>query len=418
MNNAGTQFGDAKLFAFRDQPIYHEKARYDAARDAYIERVRNLKGVVSIYQMGGVSAPGISDLDLIVVMENDVTPPDAVHFGTSMMTEAQRYIFFHPGAMVTRREVFPRLGLLTYAANLEHRWGEHIAIQAQDNPHWIDCANLIDQSTHLLHALTKSAVSKVIYIRRMIMALSSIGHTIALARSIGLDIEPAWETHRDEVQLLKVNWFDNPGRDTLVAYADRARPIVLEVLSRLARKMVAEGLLQEVGHDISPVHFFPSINAFTVFDQQPLDRACWGVRGVSIKIGQNYMSTTLSVVTLPREFAAHVAAYTNGKTVLSSRLATCLGEGAFAAVPGGDANRAYQELLQDRVELWGKNLGDLAEHGLMAFDVMPFFGARLTYGGGNGLKGRLNGLRDKVVMGYNRRAFRKAVSQSGVRSEA
>lgn len=413
MNRIGTQFGEASGFTFRDEPVYYPEERYDAAREAYTQRISELPGVVSVYQMGGVSAPGISDLDLIAVLDGMTTPAEAPAYGTGMMPAGDRYIFFHPGAMVTRQDIFPRLALLTYAANLTHRWGEAFEIQPLEHPRWVECANLIDQSTHLLHALTKSAVSKIIYTRRMIMALSSIGHTIALARNIGLPIDPAWECQRDEVQALKTGWFEDRDRDRLVKYADRARPIVLEVLSRLAGKMLGEGLLPDTPADAQPVSFFPGINAFTRFADCPVEKACWGVRGLSVKIGQSYMSTTLSVVTLPSIFAAHVAPYAAGRTPLSAQLAKSLGNGQAPAKLSDGIDSEYGAMLRDRVDLWGENLGYLASYGLMAYDVMPFFGARLAFAGGGGLKGKLNRLRDCAVMRYNRRAYAKATADGG-----
>lgn len=95
-----------------DYPRYVPSRDYVRAIDEMVEKLRHYPGVVSIYQIGGVSNPGISDIDLLVIFDDDarchlnplegLTPLQRylyVHnlFGATrvVFAESQKYDFFH-----------------------------------------------------------------------------------------------------------------------------------------------------------------------------------------------------------------------------------------------------------------------------------------------------------------------------------
>ena len=50
-----------------DLPRKKKVSDYNKARFEIIEKYKNINGLISIYEYGSVSAPGISDLDIILV---------------------------------------------------------------------------------------------------------------------------------------------------------------------------------------------------------------------------------------------------------------------------------------------------------------------------------------------------------------
>ena len=56
---------------FIDIPQPRTLDQYNSAIDEMTDRIRNHQGVVSIYQIGSVSNPGLSDIDMLVVFEDD-----------------------------------------------------------------------------------------------------------------------------------------------------------------------------------------------------------------------------------------------------------------------------------------------------------------------------------------------------------
>jgi hypothetical protein len=104
-----------------DYPRFVPPRDYTRAIDEMVEKLRHYPGVVSIYQIGGVGNPGISDIDLLVIFSDDarclLNPLDGLTapqrylyahnlFGatSSVFTESQRYDFFHNYKLLHGRE--------------------------------------------------------------------------------------------------------------------------------------------------------------------------------------------------------------------------------------------------------------------------------------------------------------------------
>ena len=401
---------DMERVTFFDRPIHYPIERYQQVRDAYIEAVAELPGVLSIYQMGSTSAPGISDLDLIVVMESSSAAPPARAFSTRWLDGVGRYIFMHPGAMVTSEAVFKRLPVLIYAASLTHLHGRRIVIDSAetDGAH-VAMANLIDQSTHLMHQLTKCVVSRVVYVRRLIMALSSIAHTLSLLRLARINVDETWDSFVQDMQRFKKDWFENSDKHALMVLLGRGADVVMRILFAVEQHMADRGIIHNPA-SVDDVVFYQSPNAFTLFTHKAkaihVEGCYLGRRGLAIKYKQRYLNTTLSVVAAPRAFAQQVIAYTRGNSVLSSRLR------GMIAGPTGDMSiaPAYETLLRRRVALWSENLDYLARCGLLRFDVMPFPGARRAFTDKKGLAAVVLKMFDSTLLTYNQLVFRRSVA--------
>ena len=52
-----------------DIPQKFDEDAYHIAMDRQVQALSKVEGVKSIYQIGGLSTPGISDIDLVVVFE-------------------------------------------------------------------------------------------------------------------------------------------------------------------------------------------------------------------------------------------------------------------------------------------------------------------------------------------------------------
>ena len=64
---------DFRIEIVKDIKLIDPKA-YDDAIESYISLVKKNRSVAAIYKMGSVQHPGISDIDLVVVVNNDFDP--------------------------------------------------------------------------------------------------------------------------------------------------------------------------------------------------------------------------------------------------------------------------------------------------------------------------------------------------------
>ncbi len=75
-----------------EYPSPVSRAAYDDAIDRMAERLVSLEGVAAVYQVGGVSEPGISDIDMVVVFEDGVK---CSFDPRENLTSSERYLFVH-----------------------------------------------------------------------------------------------------------------------------------------------------------------------------------------------------------------------------------------------------------------------------------------------------------------------------------
>jgi hypothetical protein len=79
-------------FRFTDYPREEPLSFYNEALDAMTARLMESGAVTAVYQLGGISNPGISDLDMLAVFKNEVEVDRNFLDGLS---EDERYLFIH-----------------------------------------------------------------------------------------------------------------------------------------------------------------------------------------------------------------------------------------------------------------------------------------------------------------------------------
>lgn len=101
-------------------PSYVPEWRYHELMEVMLNRIRGLDGVRAIYQIGSVSTPGISDIDMFVVFEDGVKCDFNALSGLS--TE-ERYLFNHSpfAACMSQME---GVNQFTFFHNYRLLWGE------------------------------------------------------------------------------------------------------------------------------------------------------------------------------------------------------------------------------------------------------------------------------------------------------
>lgn len=78
---------------FINMPVYYNEKQYQQSIQKVIHYLSKFKEIVAIYQIGGTSAPGISDIDLIVVFNDDVA--SFQHSYLNILDAQDRYLFMH-----------------------------------------------------------------------------------------------------------------------------------------------------------------------------------------------------------------------------------------------------------------------------------------------------------------------------------
>lgn len=221
----------ASKVALTGFPLGATMADYEQAGEELERALSRLPGAIAVYRYGGISAPGISDLDRLVVTEGDRAIPSV----WPQLTERTRYLAMHTPVHVDP-EAFSR-----------HRWFAELGqpVLVWGTPIRVEERPLRDYSEPLLAGealvvmalkLLKLSVTGRAKVRPWLCELSNMRLDLELGRIARDDAPGAWAL-ADEVTRLRHDWWniaETARRTRTRAVLESAAPAVQEALRMLA----------------------------------------------------------------------------------------------------------------------------------------------------------------------------------------
>ncbi len=107
---------------FFDHPRYIEPAIYESAVERVVESTVSDNDILAVYQVGSISTPGISDVDLLVVSADS---PGLLTDPLKTLDPDQRYLFTHGLFSISAADV-EGLRRFTLFHNYRLRWGQDV----------------------------------------------------------------------------------------------------------------------------------------------------------------------------------------------------------------------------------------------------------------------------------------------------
>ncbi|PNQ73287.1 hypothetical protein C1T31_07140 [Hanstruepera neustonica] len=105
-----------------DIPNKYNEAAYHEAINNQVNYLSKSEGVLSIYQIGGLSTPGISDIDLVVVFKDNFKFEENPRIANSAVAN---YLFTH-GLYGASKSHFSACLKFTFFHNFRHLYGEEL----------------------------------------------------------------------------------------------------------------------------------------------------------------------------------------------------------------------------------------------------------------------------------------------------
>lgn len=223
---------------FVDFPHQVSIREYDKNEREFVNYFQRHPVVAAVYKIGGVSDPGISDLDLILVLrENRVLE----HRDYEFLTMVDNYIFAHR-PFVIPETLFPYIHYFFYASNLRNLAGESytfarpVSSTEGKQLSWFICAEAA--VGRLCDIAYQSTWRRNISLRKMLLKLNSIKHNITLLRNIDETIVNT-ESYAfvSQISELRKSWFslrkEEQVKETLRTLY-KGITILLEIIDELA----------------------------------------------------------------------------------------------------------------------------------------------------------------------------------------
>lgn len=199
---------------------------YQRAWDDLVHHLQDLPGVVAIYRTGGVSAPGISDLDAIAVVERGVRLPDV----WPRLAPRTRDLAMHSPLLIDAG-LFARHRQFAYVEPLELIAGEPIDVDPRELREYSEPLIAAEGIMTTLLRLVKQAVALRVKVRSTLCALHSLHYDLELGRLTASAAPAAWVT-ANEVRRIRAAWFES-GPATILPLVHDALPALQQALAAL-----------------------------------------------------------------------------------------------------------------------------------------------------------------------------------------
>lgn len=218
-----------------DKAVSYRKKDYVIAKDDYFAKIEcHLGNILSVYQIGTISVPGISDIDYFVVFKNDASDDIGNYYIAGLKAEAQ-YLFSHNGWFVNK-DIFSHLPYWFPYFDLVKVWGETIEVDEKDKNNeqllmLILCQYLITKVP--VDFITYSFRNGLFYERIMLCMINSLSHTLKLVKYICKTIPDEWGSFLCAFTEFRKKWFtekDSPKSERLIEFAAGGIVIACEVL--------------------------------------------------------------------------------------------------------------------------------------------------------------------------------------------
>ena len=224
----------------RNTPQRRDRRDYTEALRAAADLARETDGVRAIYMVGTVSQPGISDLDLLLCLDDGLSAP--VLFEEKLPREVttlvgQGTILKVPRRMMRQVHViddFP----------LRRVWGEDFDFQTYADPAY-DVCRVMDWLPERLVTLRKLREQKAVDVLFALGLLKSI--TVSLQKLSTLRGGRSYGTFIRVVQDLRAGWWDNSRRTRdLTQLLQEAEAVALGALTDCNDYVLGQGLVEAV----------------------------------------------------------------------------------------------------------------------------------------------------------------------------
>jgi len=160
------------IYQFIDKPVFYNLDDYNKSINKVVDYLSGFNVIKSIYQIGSISNPGISDIDLVVVFKDNtrftINP-------ASIFDKKDRYLFTHQLFGITERQLI-RLGDFYSQFNFKYLYGEDELLY---NPKK-DIPNEINQQVALEYiiknylSLSKQVLLNIIKLRAFLLEAKAL----------------------------------------------------------------------------------------------------------------------------------------------------------------------------------------------------------------------------------------------------
>jgi hypothetical protein len=182
---------------------------YRHAIDSYVARCADIRGVSAIYQFGNIGAPGLSDIDLMVVLRDDAKGTEdfqrlSIRHPSWQDERVIRDCFIH-NPFVCPESVFREIDWIIPGNEWTHLSGDHVDRRepTHDENKTTALIHGLDFAIARVHQLVRAAQSSAGSLRWLVPQLWSVTHTRKILERLGAPLSISWSSLIDRLAELR-----------------------------------------------------------------------------------------------------------------------------------------------------------------------------------------------------------------------
>jgi predicted nucleotidyltransferase len=189
-------------------PYDRSLAEYRATTARFLDEVARIKAVKAVYQFGSIGAPGLSDIDLALVVEKEISSQEISRLSIGNLSEVDRENFLHETAILTE-ETQDILLEAQYIKKLVKIYGEDTGLRIREGlpdifERWV--LTLETVPTYIF-CLQKWLALRNVDVAWSFPVLRSVKYLMELNPDLKPRFSGQWTDYLDNVAFLCDNWF-------------------------------------------------------------------------------------------------------------------------------------------------------------------------------------------------------------------
>jgi hypothetical protein len=216
-------------------PYTRTLQEYQTALDHYLKQAARTRKVKAVYQFGSfgsVSVPGISDIDLALIVDEKITKKEISKLSVRNLCEDDRNIFFHNPFVVTVQTsaiLFETKGI----TSLAKVYGEDCGLKIQDalSNKYQKWALTLEYVPWYIFNIQDWLAQSSVDVRSALPVLRSIKYLLENNSDLKTQFYMEWKDYADSIKSLCDNWFN---------FSDNESAIMLESVLQKAWKIVVD----------------------------------------------------------------------------------------------------------------------------------------------------------------------------------
>ncbi len=236
-----------RSYKFFNVPKKHEISDYKEAISYIIKKYSKINGLLSMYNWGDPSVPGISDIDIVFVLENNKN--NALPFlrrSFYFLNAETRYLVRHPFVFIDENS-FRNIRHIYPNANFKLLHGRNIRINnlsAEDS--YYSCIALLNDIIirHYPHDFLEQFINKKINVRDTLLRLNSLKYSIRVLERLTKEKYGNLNHKLALIGELRKNWFNAKDFDLLVLLNRDAVKITMEIIDKFKAFLTDNSLIK------------------------------------------------------------------------------------------------------------------------------------------------------------------------------